>query len=83
MKGGLLIIGNDFDLDMGLHTLYSELWDSDRWKEVKKTRPEQYLITSLERYRITNHGFDLESGLQDRATKLLKKLNDSFDKKLL
>ena len=81
MESGLLIIGNGFDLDMGLHTRYSEFWDSDRWKEIKNTCPEKYLITSLERYRITNHWFDLESGLQDGAAKLLKKLNDSFDNK--
>lgn len=79
MEGGLLIIGNGFDLDMGLHTRYSEFWDSDRWKEIKNTCPEQYLITSLERYRITNHWFDLESGLQDGAAKLLNKLNGSYD----
>ena len=79
MEGGLLIIGNGFDLDMGLHTRYSEFWDSDRWKEMKNTCPEQYLITSLERYKITNHWFDLESGLQDGAAKLLKKLKGSFD----
>lgn len=79
MEDGLLIIGNGFDLDLGLHTRYSEFWDSDRWKEMKNTCPEQYLITSLERYRITNHWFDIESGLQDGAAKLLKKLNGSFD----
>lgn len=79
MEGGLLIIGNGFDLDMGLHTRYSEFWDSDRWKEIKNTCPEQYLIKSLEKYRITNHWFDLESGLQDGAAKLLRKLNDNFD----
>lgn len=79
MEGGLLIIGNGFDLDMGLHTRYSEFWDSDRWKEIKNTCPEQYLVKSLERYRITNHWFDLESGLQDGAAKLLKRLSDSFD----
>lgn len=79
MEDGLLIIGNGFDLDMGLHTRYSEFWDSDRWKEIKNTCPEQYLITSLERYRITNYWFDLESGLQDGAAKLLKKLNGRFD----
>lgn len=81
MEGGLLILGNGFDLDMGLHTRYSEFWDSDRWKELKKTCPEYYLIASLERYRITNHWFDLESGLQDGAAKLLRKLKDSFDNK--
>lgn len=79
MEGGLLILGNGFDLDLGLHTRYSEFWDSDRWKEIKKTCPEQYLVTSLERYRITNHWFDLESGLKDGAARLLKRLNDSFD----
>lgn len=81
MEGGLLIIGNGFDLDLGLHTRYSEFWDSDRWKNMKITCPEQYLITSLERYRITNHWFDLESGLQDGATKLLNKIDIRFDNK--
>lgn len=81
MEGGLLILGNGFDLDMGLHTRYSEFWDSSRWKAIKNTCPEQYLVTSLEKYRITNHWFDLESGLQDGAVKLLNKLSDSFDNK--
>lgn len=81
MEGGLLLLGNGFDLDLGLHTRYSDFWESDRRKEMKKTCPEQYLITSLERYRITNHWFDLESGLQDGATKLLKKIDSRFDNK--
>lgn len=81
MEGGLLIIGNGFDLDLGLQTRYADFWDSDRWKEMKEQCPEQYLITSLERYRITNHWFDLESGLQDGATKLLNKIDIRFDNK--
>ena len=81
MEGGLLIVGNGFDLDLGLHTRYSEFWDSDRWKEMKKSCPEQYLIRSLEQYRISNHWFDLESGLEDGATKLLKKIDGRFDNK--
>ena len=81
MEGGLLIIGNGFDLDLGLQTRYADFWDSDRWKEMKEKCPEQYLITSLERYRITNHWFDLESGLQDGATKLLNKIDIRFDNK--
>ena len=81
MEGGLLIIGNGFDLDLGLHTRYSEFGDSDRWKEVKMSCPERYLISSLERYRITNHWFDLESGLENGATKLLKKIDGHFDNK--
>lgn len=81
MEEGILVLGNGFDLDLGLHTRYSEFWESERWTELKKTCPEYYLITSLERYRITNHWFDLESGLQDGAAKLLRKLNDSFDNK--
>ena len=47
MEGGLLIVGNGFDLDLGLQTRYSDFWDSDRWKVIKNTCPEQYLIKSL------------------------------------
>ena len=81
MEGGLLIIGNGFDLDLGLQTRYADFWDSERWKEMKEKCPEQYLIKSLEQYRITNHWFDLESGLQVGATKLLKKIDGRFDNK--
>lgn len=81
MEGGLLILGNGFDQDLGLQTRYADFWDSERWKEMKKLCPEQYLIRSLEQYRITNHWFDLESGLQDGATKLLKKIDGRFDNK--
>lgn len=63
MADSLLILGNGFDLDLGLHTRYSEFWESERWKEVKVTCPEPYLINSLESYRVTHNWFDLESGL--------------------
>ena len=78
MEEGLLILGNGFDLDLGLHTRYSEFWESERWKSIKETCPEPYLISSLEKYRVTHNWFDLESGLQDGATRLLNKLNNRF-----
>ena len=78
MVGGILILGNGFDLDLGLHTRYSEFWESERWANVKGTCPEQYLISSLEKYRITHNWFDLESGLQDGAVHLLNRVNSRF-----
>lgn len=78
MDEGLLILGNGFDLDLGLHTRYSEFWESERWQNAKKTCPEQYLITSLEKYRVTHNWFDLESGLQDGAIRLRNRLNSNF-----
>ena len=78
MDEGILILGNGFDLDLGLHTRYSEFWESERWKSVKGTCPEQYFITSLERYRVTHNWFDLESGLQDGATRILNRLNSDY-----
>lgn len=78
MDEGLLILGNGFDLDLGLHTIYSEFWESERWKSIKGTCPEPYLISSLEKYRVTHNWFDLESGLQDGAIRLRNRLNSSF-----
>lgn len=81
MENGLLVLGNGFDLDLGLHTRYSEFWECERWKTAKSTCPEQYLVTSLERYRISHHWFNMESGLQDGATRLLGRLRNNFDSK--
>jgi len=79
MGDGLLILGNGFDLDLGLHTCYSEFWESDRWEEVKLSCPEPYFVQSLERYRITHHWFDLESGLKEGASRLLNRLKQNYD----
>lgn len=78
MEEGILILGNGFDLDLGLHTRYSEFWESEKWKSVKGTCPEPYLVSSLEKYRVTHNWFDLESGLYDGAIRLRNRLNSSF-----
>ncbi len=79
MKSKLLILGNGFDLDLGLHTRYSEFWASDVWNSAKSACPEQYLINSLERYCVTHNWFDMESGLLEGATRLQGRLSDNFD----
>lgn len=79
MAESLLILGNGFDLDLGLHTRYSEFWESERWRELKVTCPEPYLIKSLERYRITHNWFDLESGLLEGAKDLKGRIRGRFD----
>lgn len=79
MGDGLLILGNGFDLDLGLHTRYSDFWKSERWKEVKTSCPEPYFVKSLENYRITHHWFDLESGLKEGASSLVNRLKKDFD----
>lgn len=76
----LIILGNGFDLDLGLHTRYSDFWHSENWKEAKKTCPEKYFIRSLEDYQITHNWFDLESGLLEGATRLRGRLNKNYDK---
>lgn len=81
MENGLLVLGNGFDLDLGLHTRYSEFWECEGWQMAKSSCPEPYLVTSLEKYRISHHWFDLESGLQDGATRLLGRLRNNFDSK--
>lgn len=78
MKNSLLILGNGFDLDLGLHTRFSEFWESDRWRQVKLSCPEAYLVKSLEQYRASHHWFDLESGLQEGAERLIRSLNKNY-----
>ena len=75
----VLILGNGFDLDLGLHSRYSEFWESERWKEVKGTCPEAYFVKSLETYRVTHNWFDLESGLLEGAKSLKGKIRRNFD----
>lgn len=79
MSDFLLILGNGFDLDLGLHTTYSDFWNSKKWREEKNYCPERYLVSSLEQYRITHNWFDLESGLLEGAQRLKKRLTSSFD----
>ena len=79
MAESLLILGNGFDLDLGLHTRYSEFWESERWKEVKGSCPEPYLVKSLEKYRVTHNWFDLESGLLEGAKSLKNKISGDLD----
>ena len=79
MGENLLILGNGFDLDLGLHTRYSEFWESDRWDEVKGECPEPYLINSLEKYRVTHNWFDLESGLLEGAKNLKGRIRRTSD----
>lgn len=81
MESGLLILGNGFDLDLGLNTRYSDFWKSDGWKEAKLSCPEKYLVNSLEKYRLTHNWFDLESGLLQGATRLQKQLPSNYDGK--
>ena len=75
----LLILGNGFDLDLGLHTRYSDFWNSELWKQAKDNCAEKYLVSSLEHYRITHNWFDLESGLRDGAIALVGRLNNTFN----
>lgn len=75
----LLIIGNGFDLDLGLNTRYSDFWNSKRWQEAQSSCPEKYLVDSLEKFRVSHQWFDLESGLQEGAKRLLNKLGPDFD----
>lgn len=78
MKNSLLILGNGFDLDLGLHTRFSEFWESDRWSQAKLSCPEKYLVKSLEQYRASHHWFDLESGLREGAERLIENLSKNY-----
>lgn len=79
MGSKILILGNGFDLDLGLNTRYSDFWDSDLWTQAKNQCQEPYLVKSLERYRVTHHWFDLESGLKEGAAVQKNNLGSGFN----
>lgn len=61
----ILIIGNGFDLDMGLKTRYSDFAASDEWKEC--ANEESNLYKYLETKKNIEKWFDLESELFNYA----------------
>lgn len=64
-----IVLGNGFDLDLGLKTRYSEFIDSVEWKDMYKKRSEKLHQYSLIQYlygkRYTDEWFDIESALLD------------------
>ena len=58
----LLIIGNGFDLDLGLHTSYSDFVKSDRWPFHCRL-PFSSRLGSYLRRKSHNEWFDLESSM--------------------
>ena len=90
----VLIIGNGFDLDLGLPTRYSDFAHSDYWPHVDRVpdgrsvfsiaKGEEYhaLSFSLDKRRKTENWFDLEESLLDYATKEVSLLaNDLYSAK--
>ena len=62
----ILIIGNGFDLDMGLKTRYSDFATSNEWKEC--ANEESNLYKYLETKKNIERWFDLEAELYNYAT---------------
>lgn len=62
----ILILGNGFDLDMGLKTRYSDFTASDEWKEC--ANEESNLYKYLETKKNIERWFDLEAELYNYAT---------------
>lgn len=90
----VLIIGNGFDLDLGLPTRYSDFANSDYWPHVDRVPDgrsvfsiadgEEYhaLPFSLEKRCKTENWFDLEESILDYATKEVSGLaNDLYSAK--
>lgn len=68
LKKNIFIIGNGFDLDLGLKTSYSDFAKSSFWPQQEGyTIP--YLKTFLEKKREAETWFDIEQSLTDYAQK--------------
>lgn len=84
MAKKILIIGNGFDIDLGLKTRYSDFSDSKDWKVLmKKTLPyDSDLLGELLQAKTTEAWFDIEKTMNDyvRSIKLDHLVNDIINK---
>lgn len=64
--GRTLIIGNGFDLDLGLHTSYRDFAKSDLWPIGYQEQKESFLAQKLQADSYENW-FDLENSLCEYA----------------
>lgn len=67
MNKKLLILGNGFDLDLGLNTRYSDFFKSDRFAEISS--PMSELWSALKASVASNLWLDMEAELFKYATK--------------
>lgn len=65
----LLVVGNGFDMDLGLKTSYSSFIESEEWKKMRNNRKKEYSYPSLidyisKEYEALKEGwFDLEKAM--------------------
>lgn len=64
MPKRLLIIGNGFDIDLGLRTRYSDFANSESWEKLTRSTLgfNQDLLSALIAARQIEAWFDIESG---------------------
>lgn len=72
MSGKVLILGNGFDLDLGMNTRYSDFANSDIWKQsfqddIQLYRPDT-LIGYLNKEKEKNAWFDIEQSMLNYVT---------------
>lgn len=72
MSGKVLILGNGFDLDLGMNTRYSDFANSDIWKQsfqddIQLYRPDT-LIGYLNKEKEKNAWFDIEQSILNYVT---------------
>lgn len=72
MSGKILIIGNGFDLDLGMNTRYSDFANSEIWKQsfqddIQLYRPDT-LIGYLNKEKEKNAWFDIEQSMLNYVT---------------
>lgn len=65
----VVVIGNGFDLDLGLRTSYKDFLDSKEWKEVCSQFKNVPLINFLEEKLKDVNWYDVEAALQEYSLK--------------
>lgn len=68
----VFIIGNGFDLDLGLKTRYIDFWNSEEFEKYRST--DSGLIKYLNRYANENYTwFDIEALIRNYVVSLLSR----------
>lgn len=72
MSKGIIILGNGFDLDLGLKTRYSDFVKSPQWKQLMDENPHSkgndFLLGYLDNKYELERWIDIERSLLEYAT---------------
>ena len=81
MAKKILIIGNGFDIDLGLRTRYSDFANSKIWEQLMENTYglDQDLLGALKKAKEKEAWFDIEKTMNDYVREIVKEYVESSD----